>query len=283
MPVTERKMNFNDGSNDVEVYLPEWGYNTTIALPFDIQKLSAGSGYDVYDHGATYDIRSCDCNLVLSATEMNSLNDIMYAEAKGRGKDVTLTMAAGSGFFPFGPDKGDVGAFTVSCVITTSEAIGDAPYQYFRVGMRLTNTGSWPGYSAPAEVDEGPFGVGTVTNCRFPQQWFSPSVGRGVYAAILQNADAEYIDRGINADDWEASFQFESNESKAAAVIDYLLTVRSGAFDLVCPSNSYPFGREKGTGGTYSVRLIQDSIMITHIQHDQFQFGMNVSYISGPA
>ncbi|GAI98184.1 unnamed protein product, partial [marine sediment metagenome] len=180
MAVSDGKVQFEDAdANQIEVDLPVFPYKSNIIFPFDIQKLENGK-YASYDHGvgaATYDHRICECTFQLTEAEAIIFNDFFRddytaaPETKGRAFDVTMRMNASSGFFPFGPDKGDVGDFVVALEIKSHARIGESPYLYFSITVNITNVGSWPVYSLPAEVAEGEMTIGTITNNRFPPDW----------------------------------------------------------------------------------------------------------------
>jgi hypothetical protein len=284
MAVTDGKIQLEDADlNQIEISVPVFGYKTTILLPFDIQKLDTGL-YGIYDHGASYDIRKCNCTFMLSATEMNTLNTFLKEDnistSKGRAYNVTLRMNTGSGFFPYGADKGDVGDFTTAMTFTKHGSVGESPFNYFICDVEMVNVGTFPAYVLPAEVSDGAFTFGTITECRFPPDWFSPAINYGYYATIKQNSTVEWIDRGENADWFETQFDFRSNESKTAAVINYITgTSRGGAFNIATPAGYRPFGSDIGDG-TFSVRLIQDKIEITHHEYNLFSFPITLSYES---
>lgn len=290
MAITDGKIEITDADNNsIEVNMPVFPYKSIIDLPFDIQKLDDGT-YGAYDHGAdhdTYDIRRCQCRLMLTPAEQVTLNDFLrednIAITKGRAYDVTLKMNAGSGFFPFCPDKGDVGDFDVAIIFRRHGTIGESPFKYFVSDIEIVNTGSWPEYSLPAEISEGSITIGTITNNRFPPDWFKPKVQYGYFITIEQDSSVQWIDRSENGDWWETFFRMHSNESKAAKVIEYLTgTARANAFNMTANADSYMFGRDKGNG-IFSTQLIQDSIIVTHEKYNLFTYSLNLSYVSGPS
>jgi len=141
---------------------------------------------------------------------------------------------------------------------------------------------SYPVYALPAESKEGELQIGTITENRFPPEFFQPEENIGYVGTVLQDGDTEYIDRGEAAQDYETHIMMLSGEPKAAAVIDYLAgTARAGNFALVTPTGFYPFGRNLGDG-TFTVNLITETIMITHNRYNEFAFNLDLGYISGP-
>lgn len=278
------KISFSYGAESVEISQPDFGYQTTINLPFEIAELNNGA-LSIYDPDSSgtevYDIRQCTAKFFLTATELNNLNAFFTDAAKGRGRDVTMTLNTGSGFFPFGPDKGDAGAFTVSVIMGKHASQSNAPWKYFEKDFVITNTGSYPAYSLPAEVSEGSFTIGTISNNRFPLNWFEVDGEYGVVTVLDQGSDSHYTDRGSGGDFWRTGFNMISNQSKAAATINYLVkTARAQGFNIIADSDFYAFGRAKGSNGTYSVRMIQDSIEITHSRFNEFQYSLNLEYIA---
>ncbi len=255
MAVTDGKIKFVDAdANTVEISLPSFPYKTIIDLPFDIVKLDTGK-YSAFDNADgvsdTYDIRKCKCKFYLTAAEQKLINDFLReddtAVTKGRAYDLTLQMNTASGFFPFGPDKGDGGDFTIAMTITKSGMVGESPFRYFLFEVEMINTGSYPAYIQPLVVAEGNMSIGTVSNLRFPPQWFKPKDKYQVSLVITQDSTSEYFDRGEDADWYISSWNQVCNGPNAAALISYLVdTARTDSFDVTPPDDSYMFGRDGG-------------------------------------
>jgi len=285
--IIENKLEFEDtDGNKIMVSLPVFPYKTSIEFPFDIQKLNDGS-YSSYDHGSTYDIRKCECTFILDEGETLTFlefftNEYEYGVNKGRAFDVTMRpTVSNSGFFPFGPDKGNNGDFDVGVIIKNISRIGNAPYLYFHIDVLIINTGSWPTYSLPSEVSEGSLTIGNVSNNRFPPNWFNPSGGYGYFGTVLQDGSIEWIDRFEGADHYQTSFNMVSNESKTAKVIEYITgTARDDNFSIVSGNNIFPFGKNIPDNKTYTVKMIQNKIDITHVRHDRFEYSLKLAYIS---
>lgn len=283
MAVTEKKIQFeNANSNQIEISVPIFGYKSEILFPFDIQE-DSNTQYHIFDNGSSYDIRKFSCELLLTATEMNTLNDFISGSGvtKGRAQELTMRMNDTSGLFPFAPDKGDEGNFTTAIEIENTGMVL-SPYKYFKCNLNVINTGAWPSYSLPSEFTEGQLTIGTITGNRFPPDGFKASNSYGYNITVEQDSSVQFIDKGSGADKYITEFTMISNESKTAKVIEYLTgTARAGAFNITTQSGYYPFGRDKGDG-TFSVRLIRDVIVIEHIGHEQFSYNLSLSYISGP-
>jgi hypothetical protein len=268
----------NSAAQSLEIALPNRGYRTLITLPFDIQPLDDGF-WGRFDHGNgtdDQDIRQCVCDFVLTASEMGAIEDSVWSDADARGRQLTIEMGAGSAFYPFGPDKGPTGPFTVDGVFE-SRGIGQSPYKFFQVHAVFTATGNWLAYSLPSEVPQGSLQIGTVTGLRFPPSWFAPITKHAVSSTLTGGTAVQYRNRGTGGDRYSTSFEMSCNESKAAALIAYLTgTARALDFSIVTGNNSYPFDINNGASGTFTVCLIDEVIEIRHDRHNEFKFGLKL-------
>ena len=193
------QIEFQQGATSIQVSVPSFSYKTTISLPFDWQKMDDGT-WEGFDNGTAYDKRKCECTLFFTAAQMATFNDFHRTDGEGRAIDITMRMNANSGFHPFGPDKGDVGDFTVAVEIKNHGMVGESPFRYFKVDLVIYNTGSWPAYTPPAEVDDGDFTIGTITDLRFPPGWFEPEAEYGTFMTLEENSTSQWIDRSVNFD-----------------------------------------------------------------------------------
>ena len=287
MPVTEKKIQIgytDSGSapQSFEIALPVFPYTTKIFLPFEVVRL--GKGHAVYDNGNTYDVRQCECTFLLTATEMGYLRDAFGTDSKARGRACTFTMLAASGFFPFGHDKGDVGAFTGTLEITKDYGAQESPYLYHKCDCVLTNTGEWPAYSMPDDPTDATEGlsIGEIANIRFPQSFFNPSAIYGAHIGLTQGGAAKFTNRGVSGDRYETDFELWMSAAKAARVIDQLVRViRNNAFNLVTQTNYQPFGLDKGSG-TFSCKLLNELLEINHEKYNSVYLPLKLGYVSGP-
>jgi hypothetical protein len=199
-----------------------------------------------------------------------------------RAVDFTMTLSSGSGFFPFGPDKGDAGSFTVAVELVSNSGIQYEPWQYHRIKLRIHNTGSYPAYVIPAEVNDGTsaFQIGTVTNLRYPPDRFSPDAVYETFATILEGSSSQWVDRGSAADSYSAAFHMVCNQTKCAKLIQYLVdTARGGNFTLVSDSNFYPFGRDIADG-SHTVQSTKFTYEIMHDEFSHYEFDMEVRRVA---
>lgn len=266
----------SSGANSVKLPTPLWGYKTIVSMPLDFSELNNGSSAG-YDNGAAYDKRICKCTFELSPAEMGLFQTFLYTNA--RGKDVVMTLASGSGFHPFGADKGDVGAFTVSFVVVDHRGIGPEPWLYFHIECEITNTGAYPSYTPPDQVAEGGMSIGTVTALRFPQQWFKPKTEYSVNVQHSEGSLSSWVDRGDYGDSFRTAFSLGINESKCAALLAYITgTIRATNFGITPVENAYPFGYDKGgDGSSVSALLTNGDLEITHNRYNDFTFDMEAT------
>jgi hypothetical protein len=193
-------------------------------------------------------------------------------------------MATGSGFFPFGHDKGDVGTFTGTIEIVKDAGLQATPWLYYQCDCLLTNTGSWPAYSIVADRTDQPSGlsIGSITGIRFPQSFFVPDAQYAQSTSILQGHSAKFIDRGVGGDRYTSEFELVMSNAKAANLINHITgTIRATAFNLVSQTNYYPYGLDKGSG-THSSRFLNETFELTNERLNVVYLPLKTEYISGP-
>lgn len=280
------KLRFTNANSDYwDVTLPVRPYIARVSMAIDGHWLSNGT-YKAYDHdtGGAYDIYSCECVCELNAAETGYLEGMLgtVGTSYGRAQNLTMEMASDSGFHPFGPQESNIGALTVSVSGQHSGRL-PTPMGYYKTTLNIVKTSAaFPAYSYGASDDDGDFTIGTVTGCRYPINWCNPSIVYGFTNTILQDGDAEYVDRGTGADAFRTSLVLVQSENKMAEIADYLIgTARAANFTIETPAGMNPFGHSK-TDGTYTVRLAQSDLEFTHMAPNQWQLTIDLSYISGP-
>jgi hypothetical protein len=270
------------GGTFININHPLFGYKTIVELPFKIKDKTNGH-YSIYDPGATaspvtkYDRRIFEGTWQLSADQQIDLENLLSIATQGRAQILTLILAADSGFFPFGPDKGDTGAFLISCLLPTFEGIGEAPYKYFNTKMTWIAT-LFPSYSIPADgnYDFGDLKIGTIDNLKFPEAWASPKTDIKYGVSTTNNpANITAVDFGQNADKYDTAFTLNCGTIKAANLINYLVaTARANHFIVTPPIDGYIFGRTQGQG-PFGCKLNTNKIAITHSNANYFDIALN--------
>ena len=122
-------------------------YNTTIPMPvtstshvdvvMSMKGVDLGTGqFSWSDNTNTYDYRVYSGQFLLNETDMRLMYEFFNDPKKGRGNTVTLSLGAtASGFFPAGPDKGDIGDFTIQMVSIKESGILHTPWLRFTLNV----------------------------------------------------------------------------------------------------------------------------------------------------
>lgn len=262
-------------STDVVVPTPEFGYTVDIVMALEIVTSENGTVL-IWDQGATYDFRMLKCNFFMSATETTNFIDIFQDVNKGRAEDVTFVLS-NSGFFPFGPDKGDDGNFTCRLTAINQKALIEHPADYWNVECEFKSTNVFPSYSIPAAINEGELTFAGISNLRYPPTYHEQDIGYMVKTVGTYGGDAHSIDMTAAADSYMSTFPFHMKQPNAGRVINAIVgTYRDSNIPMVSPANSYPFGIE--TGGTFNgnVKLTDNVISVTHKNYNYFEFTLDL-------
>lgn len=265
----------------ITIGVPWYGYTSVVNLPTTVVKMSNGT-YKTYDPTNTYDVRQCRCTLYLDATDHTNFSAFMLLGGYRANDDIILTLPTGSGFFPFGPDKGDSGIFRVAISKPDYQGIVESPYKYFATEITMTNAGAYPSYSLPSHAarSEGSWSIGTISGLRFPQGLFKPERHTAMDVQPTRGGKAMIIDRTSYGDWKETEFSLSLNGPKAAAVLYYLVTTARGAgFNIVTPDDYYPYGYDSVYGnGTITSIMVNNILEITHDKYDQFTVDLRLAY-----
>lgn len=284
MPVADGKINLNNGGAGIEIRTPLFGYETRIKFPFDFDNTRERTAFDHGKGAATYDIRSCECDFILDADEAQFFNNFVKNTSanQARGQTALLSMLSGSKFFPFGADKGDVGNFTVTIEMARPQGVGKEPFRYFKCNVKFTNVGAWPAFTPASPESQGEFSIGTVAGLRMPRNWFSPDVMYNVKTFITEGGAQTFMDAGANGDNYFTKFDMMEKEGNMASLISFLASAsgRVTQFAISANANSYPFGRDKSSGLSFNVRLMQAELRIVHASYNIFETGLNLRFIS---
>lgn len=265
-------------SGSVTLPNPMLGYKTRINLSMDFTTLDDGHT-SIYDNGAAYDRRVCDCTLVIPPADQTKLNDLLSFSA--RGGDLRMDLDS-TGFQPFGPDKGDWGAFTVSASIRRQSGIQDEPWKYFQTDLRIVNLSSYPAYTAPAQVAEGAVTIGTVSSLRYPPPLAQAHTEYAIDTQISEGSKGYYVNRTSARDHYATDLPMVCGRGKAAALVSHITnTVRAATFSVIAPDNNYLFGNDKNGNGAYVVRLTDGTLEVCHEMPDQYSVNIPLEYISG--
>lgn len=260
------------GASSFELPYPH-KVDITVTLPFDTQETGDDS-IKIYDWGTQYDKRVSICSFFLTTTEQENLDIFLYTTA--RGQEVTLN-PGGENFHPFGPDKGDDGPFTVTAIYNETPVILLSPFRRFVCSLLITNTGSYPAYSLPSEIDDGLFDFASVINLRYPQRGFNPSQDYNISINHSESSTPYFVDKADNEIRATSKYVQQCNESKAAALLYYLTnTMRSSGVVITDNTYYYIFGSKYGDGTTHTVNLYGNTIKVSQKQYDNWEIDMSI-------
>jgi hypothetical protein len=271
---------FLNGANSITIPLPLYGYTVDISMSFKISVAADGTR-TIWDDTAALvpDKRILSgCKFQLSASYQHAFQDFLTDETLGRCENIIMRLGATpTGFYPFGPDLGDVGDFT--CRIIENETAGAlfSPWLHFESGLSFTLV-TPPSYSLPDIVSEGSFQIGTVTGLRLPQAGFKVERENN-FKTVATNTGAPYSIDGLTASDqYLTSWSQEGNASLAGALISFLKSTsgRGADITIIAPTKYYMKGAENNSGGTYTTKLLSNVLSITHNRFDEFSIPMNV-------
>lgn len=261
-----------------EIDLPMRPYKTSIRLALDIAKMDDNT-YQSYDNGTVLDQSSCDASFELPYSQAIALDTFLRAY---RGESFTMSMNDHSGFYPFGAHRGNVGNFLVSCEVIKQEAMVPEPFRYFKTALRFVNVGSFPAFALPDEKFEGDVSIAGVNDLRFPDNYFDVNQFFSRSVVYDEKSYPYYDNRSSTADQGETRFKLTMNTSKAAALLTALaVTYRSNPFDVVIKNQQYMFGEHYGADRTFSAKLIQTQLDITHDELHVFNMELNLFRVSG--
>jgi len=257
---------FTDAAgNTVYIPFPLYGYETSVNKGMKISYKLANGTYRIYDRGVGYDYRTCRCMFLLNRANSEQLHDMFKDADKARAFSVTMTLPSGSGFFPFGPDKGDAGAFRCRLIGLDHLGTSDNPKGWFRTEITLVAE-SYPAYSVEAAVADGPIQIGTVTGLRWPDSGVSPDYRYAFNTTLTADGTPYTIDKWTNADSYETTLNLMLNDRGAQRLVEHITgTVRGNQFNILSVNGGYIFGIDLVTTGYYYVcRMIDNELSIIH-------------------
>jgi len=263
------------GATEYSFDAPQYGYKSVINMSL-IHSSILPRGYVIWDNDDTsaHDFRTTSFNLKLNATQTTSLQGFFDEIAKARGASVRITLEENSGFFPFGPDRGDAGGFNMRLIKMTPQPIMEEPWMYFDTEFTFVEESN-PSYTLPSEKSEGDFQIGTIKNLRYPPEFPQSSTDYGFSTSLTYDGTAYTVDKTDNSDADVSRFTMICNESKAAALIDHLSRVaRADDLNVVSQGGNWIFGNKNGASGTYTCQMLNSKIEITHTRFDEFAVGL---------
>lgn len=267
--------------DELTVNTPQHGYESRIVMA--MKKFKATNGeIRFWDNTSTYDARLCKCQFVLNYTMANNFKTFFNDPTKGRGSNVLMTLGlTKTGFFPFGPDYGDIGSFNVRMLDMTVSKQLHAPWKWWTIDCTFVLVLTYQTYSIPTQYDDGNFQVGTVTGLRYPQDGFDQNTKYGMTNLAVFGGGMQETDKGIAGDTFGNNFDITANNTKASALVYYLVnTARGNQFNVITDTNYYAFGIHKNATATFACRLEDNEIVVNHYGYNQFRINMKLGFVS---
>lgn len=270
-----KKITLSNGISEVEIPTPTFGYKVDIHMAMSIARAPDGT-LKIWDNGLQYDYRTCTAKWILKADEMQALHEMLTDQNIGRCEDLELRLGEKSGFFVFGPDKGCSNTFVIRELEIERTGRLIKPFNRYELTMKLLMR-SAPIYTIASGRRQGNLTVGTVTGLPFPRD-IKPSFNTG-WQTDLSNAGIPYsLDQGISVSNWSTEFNLEGSACNIGKLVNYLVnSARSSDIPIIAPLNSYIFGAENNSHGTYIVALMDSIIAVEHVAFNRFKITLKVA------
>jgi len=285
--------------NDTEREYPnfDYGYETTIKMPFHFSRLSNGS-LTVHDEGPKYDMYSCKGSMVILPELLNYVGAFGYTP-DNRGGLSFMRDTATKGFYPFTPavfgtrvilEGGQVidydDLFFVAFSKVDLKGKVDIFARAFRVDLEMFMVKRNESYSlifagaAPTQP-EGELVISgngiMISGIRHPVNGFNPSKGYNAYPRQMLGRRYESVNYRF-MQDYEpraSSLTITATAQTAASIIRALLNdIRANWFRIQAPQNYAVFGG--ADNGDFTVRLSSGELRVKHTRFDEFEIGLNV-------
>jgi hypothetical protein len=250
------------GVQQLTINDPKFGYDSEIHMPIITSKIHPrGYAFKDIDPLGSLDYRMLsNFSTQLPVDQKTSLNTILRTTLRCE-KFVLHLGSTPTGFYPFGPDLGDVGDFCVKINTREQRGMTIAPWKYFEdnISFVFCPDATWPAPnpSMPFPRSQGTFGIGNVGACMLqPQDVFKVDTGYNFTETALSRSGVPSNIDGTTANDfWETSFAQQCNQSIAANLMDFLQDGANGgrtAAMSIGGSGCYPYGVDIGDGYTTS-------------------------------
>lgn len=251
-------------STAITISLPLRGYGCEIHMPIIIagkHPFGYAEPFDM-DSAGSFDYRILTtCKLQLPASQKKALNEFLKNESYGRTENFTLRLGSiPTGFFPFGPDLGDVGDFTVRLLTQQQGGMLLAPLRYWQDDISLVLV-SAPSYTPPAGVGQGSFIVGTVDGLLYPQNTFNPVSQYNFSTALSRSGVPSSMDGADSSNSYESTWDQQCNTGKAAELLAMLTGPlgRSKTISIIGAKDFYVYGSDKFSAGIYFSKFLGSS------------------------
>lgn len=268
---------FTKGIYSITVDNPILGYTAAVKLPLWFSERANGM-VGVHDAGVQYNNRICDCVFQLNATDTLALVEFFNNPGKGRGNEVSMVLPSGNGWYPFAPDFGDIGTFTVKVMNLKQGKQLMEPMRWFETSLQIVMiTPPTIVNPFPTPVDYGTIQIGTVTALRYPETLFDSLHIMSINERVLFGGGVGAIDLGPTGDSYRVTFTLNAARQKMAELINYFaVTLRDTdnktylTTTITTTDNQFIYGVEKSGSGAYTSLLLTKDLIITHEAYNLF-------------
>jgi hypothetical protein len=245
------------GGDSITLRNPMWKYSVDYGMNIHTTRTASGK-YRLFDCGATYDTITCTCTITDTIETMRTLEGLI--RGIWRGATVSLDLGVSpTGFYPGGPQNGDLGTFSVTILSYEPTGWLQSPWGYVEAKVSL-EVSAVPVYLYPDAVPEGDFSIGAISGLRWPDPGIKPTPEYGYGVEVTRDGTTYASDTGASRDIWTTEFTQPMNQENAGVMMAYLTGAGRGAdITTTVPKNSYLFGTENAEpdgSGTYTMNLI---------------------------
>ncbi len=258
------------GETSITVKRPSFPYVIKIINGIRYVLTRAGK-LRAFDHESSYRILDVD-DWYLKADQQDDFEDIVKV-----GNVITLTLGAGSGFYPHGPDYGDEGEyqFTVRSVIPSGMLY--SPYKHFRNRVELV----CKSLGSPAilpKKSQGSLEIGNIDGLKNPQfeinySRFEDRAARTDNSGTVDTVHTENVGHS-------SALKINLNTANASRLCPELVNeIRGSAFYVRVPQAYNLFGRGVvNPAGEYLVRADLSEVEFRHLGFNRWETDLTVHY-----
>jgi hypothetical protein len=221
----------------VEFPAPLVGYSVSANMAIEFQPLIDGS-ISVWDNASdgTYDYRVLECSWLLTESQAESMvNTFRFSPTLtgdsypkipgGRYGDIEIRLGSTkTGFYPAGPDYGDIDTFTGSLLAYSVTPNSVSPFRRFTVTASFSIAG-YPSYTLPSRFDEGAFFDGYT---RYPKAGFKTDLVDAIARQTTRSGAVKSVDSGYLGDKIFLEYLHESTPENIAYALNYFTTMGRG-------------------------------------------------------
>lgn len=266
---------------------PNYGYTTTIQMPFNVVSLGNNKIMS-YDNGEIYDRYTCNVSIVLdNQHDYQELYNALCVNGSLRGENVKLSECNSTGFYPFGCHVSEpVGGYTVVVSKVVFRDKVDDVGKFWKIDLMFTwlhNKGSEVVYNSPVAFgQDGSLTIGTVSGLPFPGNGFDIDNSYSVnvnqnYGGVAYVTALDYLTGDNNKERINSSFSLAlSNNQLNNLLIDIITDYRSSNTPISTPEIYFPFGAGVSTFSNFMFKLTSGKIEIKHRIHNIFDLKLDI-------